>query len=140
MYNFGVRTPDIVAATLHGYIQKLQRRLGWAYKTASEVNKKESECSKKWYDQSVKCTKLEPGVLVLVRQKKHKISNRWENNPYHVIEYIGGHLPVYKVQLVGENTRFRVLHRNLLFPLTIGNESDEKQKKKEPKSINRCYL
>ena len=37
---FCVRTPDIVAFTLHGYIQKLQRRLHWVYKTASEVNKK----------------------------------------------------------------------------------------------------
>ena len=42
---FGVRTSDIVASTLHGYIQKLQRRLDWAYKTVNEVNKKESEQS-----------------------------------------------------------------------------------------------
>ena len=59
----------------------------------------------KQYDQNVKCTKLEPGDLVLVRQKtfkgNHKISNRWENTPYCVIEHVGGHLPVYKVQLVG---------------------------------------
>ena len=44
---FGVRTPDIVASTSHGFIQKHQRRLDWAYKTANEVNKKESELSKK---------------------------------------------------------------------------------------------
>ena len=116
---FGVRTPDIIASTSHGYIQKLQRRLEWAYKTANVINQKESECSKKWYDWNVKCTKLEPGDLVLVRQKafkgKCKISNRWENIPYHVIQCIGGHLPVYKVQLVGETTRFRVLHRICCF-------------------------
>ena len=55
---------------------------------------------------------------------------------YHVIEHAGGHLQVYKVQLVGEITRFRVLQRNLLFPLTVRNESDEKQQnmeEKEPK-------
>ena len=66
---FGVRTPDIVASTSHGYIQKLQGRLDWAYKTANEVNKKELECSKKRYDQNVKCTNLESGDPVLVRQK-----------------------------------------------------------------------
>ena len=66
---FGVRTPDIVAPTSHGYIQKLQKRLNWAYKTAHDVNKKESEHSKRKYDQNVKCTKLEPQDLVLVRQK-----------------------------------------------------------------------
>ena len=75
---FGVRTPDIVASTSHGYIKKLQRRLDWAYKTASEVNKRESKNSKKQYDQKVKCTKFEPIDLVLVRQEafkgKHKIT------------------------------------------------------------------
>ena len=35
---FGVRTPDTIASTSHGYIQKLQRRLDRAYKTANEVN------------------------------------------------------------------------------------------------------
>ena len=35
---FGVRTPDTIASTSHGYIQKLQRRLDWAYETANEVN------------------------------------------------------------------------------------------------------
>ena len=37
-------------------------------------------------------------------------------------------MPVYKVQLVDETTKFRVLHRHLLFPLTMRKESDEKQK------------
>ena len=128
---FGVRTPDIVASTSHGYIKKLQRRLDWAYKTANEVIKKESESSKKWYDQNVKSTKLETRDIVLFRQKafkgKQKISNRWENNLYHVIKHVGGPLPVYKVQLLGVNTRFRVLQRNLLFPLAMRDESDEKQ-------------
>ena len=102
--HFSVRTPDIVASTSHGYIQKLQKRLNWTYKTAHEVSKKESECSKR-YDRNVKCTKLEQGDHVLVIQKafkgKHKVSNRWESTTY-VIQCIGGHLPFYKIQLVGE--------------------------------------
>ena len=71
-----------MASTSHGYIQELQRRLDGAYKTAHEVNKREAEHSKKWSDQNVKCTKSEPGDLILVRQKafkgKHKISERWK--------------------------------------------------------------
>ena len=136
---FGVRTPDIIASTSHGYIQKLQRRLDWAYKTAYKVSKREAEHSKKQYDQKVKCTKLEPGDLVLVRQKtfkwKHKISDRRENTPYCVIQCIDGHLPVYAVQLVDETTRFWVLHRNSLFPLAMRNGSAEKQQnmEEEPK-------
>ena len=79
---FGVRTLDIMASTSQGYIQKLQKRLHWAYKTAHEVSKREAECSKKWYDWYLKCTKLQPGNCVLVRQKafkgKQKISDRLE--------------------------------------------------------------
>ena len=79
---FGVQTPDIVASTSHSDIQKLQKRLEWAYKTADEISKKESECSKKQYNQNIRCTRLELEDLFLVRQKafkgKHKISNRWE--------------------------------------------------------------
>ena len=53
-----------------------------------------------------------------------------------MIEHIGRHLPVNKVQLIGETTKFRILHRNSLFPLTMRNESDAKQQimeEKEPK-------
>ena len=34
---FGVQTPDTVASTSHSYIQKLQRRLDWAYEIADKV-------------------------------------------------------------------------------------------------------
>ena len=47
---FGVRTPDIVSSMSHTYVQKLQKRLEWAYKLAQEISKKESECSKRRYD------------------------------------------------------------------------------------------
>ena len=86
---------------------------------------------------------MELGDLVLVRQKafkgKHKISDRcdrWGNTPYWEIQHMGEHLPVYKVQLVEENTKTRTLHRNLLFPLALKGVSDEIQQnveEKEPK-------
>ena len=85
-------------------------------------------------------TKFESGHLVLVRQKafkgKHKISDRWENTTYHVIQCIGGHIPVYKIQLVGENTKIRILHRNLLFPLTVRNESEENNRIWKKENLN----
>ena len=93
---FGVRIPDIVPSTSHVYIQKLQRRLEWAYEAANVINQKESECSKKQYNWYVKCTKLEPGDLVLVGQRafkgKHKINDRWENTPVSCDSmHMGGH-------------------------------------------------
>ena len=50
-----------------------------------------------------------------------------------MIEWVGRHLPVYKVQLMGETTKFRIFHRNLLFPLTMRNEGDEKQQNMDEK-------
>ena len=92
------------------------------------------------YDQNVKCTKLESGDLALVRQKafkgKYKISDRWQNTPYEVIQCVGEHFLVYKVQLVGENTKTRTLHRNLLLPLALRNGSDETQQNLEEKEPN----
>ena len=44
-----------------------------------------------------------------------------------MIQCIGGHLPVCKVQLVDETTKFGVVCRNLLFPLAMTNASDTKQ-------------
>ena len=35
---FGLRMPDIVASTSHNYIQELQKRLKWAYKSDHEVS------------------------------------------------------------------------------------------------------
>ena len=85
-----------------------------------EISKKESEHSKQRYNQNVKCTNLEQGDHVLVTQKLSRESIKLVivgKPPYQVIQHVGEYLPVYKVQLVGENTKTRTLHRNLLFPL-----------------------
>ena len=118
---FGVRTPDVAAVTTHKYIRKLKNRMEWAFKKAAEVSLKESTRHKRYYDKKVKCSKLEPGDMVLVRQKafkgKHKIQDKWENVPYMVIEQVDPKLPVFRVESTGEKPRSRVLHRNMLFPL-----------------------
>ena len=43
---FGILTPDIVASTSHGYIQKLQKRLEWAYKTTDKIIKRSQNIPK----------------------------------------------------------------------------------------------
>ena len=66
---------------------------------------------------------MEPGDLVLVWKKgfqeKHKISDRWESNPYEVIKQREDGLPVF---VVTNNGQERVLHRNMLFPLNYQRE------------------
>ena len=61
------------------YAQKLYSRLQWAYQKPQENSKKESECHKKYYDQTMRCMKLGPDDLVMVRVKAltgdHKIAD-----------------------------------------------------------------
>ena len=66
---FGVRTPDLIATSTKNYVEKLQKRLAWAYRKAHEVNHREKTRNKKIYDRKVRCTKLEIGDKVLVRQE-----------------------------------------------------------------------
>ena len=76
-------------------------RLQWAYQKAQENSKKESEHHKKYYDQRMRCMKLRPDDLVMVRVKAltgdHKIANRWEDTPYQVIDQLDDQ-PVFRVR------------------------------------------
>ena len=51
------------------YAQKLHSKLQWAYQKAQENNKRESECHNKYNDQGMRCMKLKPDDLVMVRVK-----------------------------------------------------------------------
>ena len=86
---FGVITLDLTEVVTLKYVHGLQKRLEYAFKKAADFSRKEAQRSKKRYDKMAKTSKLEPGDLVLVRKKgfqeKHKISDRWESNPYEVI-------------------------------------------------------
>ena len=116
----GVRTSDLVATNTKNYVEKLQKRLAWAYKKAQEVNHKENKRNKKTHEKKVRCTKLEVGDKVLVRQKvfkkKHKIQDNWEEDVYVVVAQPNDNFPVFIV-LNERSKRSRTLHRNMLFPL-----------------------
>ena len=118
---FGVNYPDLSSTTLSKYVDKLHRRLKWAYEVANEFNLKEIKRHKAHYNRNIRSSKLETGDLVLVHQQgfrgKHKIQDRWENKPYVVIDRPYPDMPVYKVQLEDGDGKPEVLHRNLLFPL-----------------------
>ena len=101
---FGVRTPDLVATSTKNYVEKLQKRLAWAYKKGQEVNHKENKRNKRIHDKKVRCTKLEVGDKVLVRQKvfkkKHKIQGKWEEDIYVVVAQPNDNLMSTNVNLV----------------------------------------
>ena len=51
------------------YARKLWARLNWAFKIAKDINEKESQRQKQYYDRSMRCQKLIVGDVVLVKEK-----------------------------------------------------------------------
>ena len=109
------------------YIQKLRRRLSYAFQKASKYSDQQAKKYKQSYDKSVKGPQLHENDLVLVKivahKGRHKLQDRWEPEEYVVIEQPIAGTPVYKVKPVnGDNVR--TLHRNLLLPLGVKLEPD----------------
>ena len=125
---FGLNKPNCSDnSSKSRYIQKLRRRLNYAFQKASKYSDQQASKYKHSYDKSVKGPQLHEHDLVLVKivaQKgRHKLQDRWEPEEYVVIEQPIAGTPVYKVKPVnGDNVR--TLHRNLLLPLGVKLEPD----------------
>ena len=125
---FGLNKPNCSDnSSKSRYIQKLRRRLNYAFQKASKYSDQQASKYKHSYDKSVKGPQLHEHDLVLVKivahKGRHKLQDRWEPEEYVVIEQPIAGTPVYKVKPVnGDNVR--TLHRNLLLPLGIKLEPD----------------
>ena len=111
------------------YIQKLRRRLNYAYQKASKYSDQQAQKYKSSYDKSIKSPQLQVNDVVLVKivahKSRQKIQDKWEPEEYVVVEQPIAETPVYKVQPVtGGN--IRTLHRELLLPLGVKLEPDYK--------------
>ena len=119
--NLGTNLPEHGPTSSSKYIQDLERRLQWSYKLAQRHMEKQAEKAKKYYDRRVRCSKIEPGDLVLVKKfgfkGKHKIQDRWESQVYEVLESCHSSPLVFRVRREDGTGGVRVLHRNLLLPL-----------------------
>ena len=109
------------------YIQKLRRRLNYAFQKATKVASQQANKYKSSYDKSIKGPQLQEKDLVLVKilahKGRHKLQDKWEPEEYVVVEQPIAGTPVYRVQPVtGGN--IRTLHRNLLLPLGVKLEPD----------------
>ena len=109
------------------YVQKLSRRLNYAFQKATKVANQQANKYKSSYDKSIKGPQLRDKDLVLVKfvahKGRHKLQDKWEPEEYVVVEQPIAGTPVYRVQPVtGGN--IRTLHRNLLLPLGVKLEPD----------------
>ena len=125
---FGLNKPNCSDnSSKSRYIQKLRRRLNYAFQKASKYSDQQAGKYKHSYDKSVKGPQLHEHDIVLVKivahKGRHKLQDRWEPEEYVVIEQPIAGTPVYKVKPVnGDNVR--TLHRNLLLPLGVKLEPD----------------
>ena len=125
---FGLNKPNCSDnSSKSRYIQKLRRRLNYAFQKASKYSDQQANKYKHSYEKSVKGPQLHEHDLVLVKivthKGRHKLQDRWEPEEYVVIEQPIAGTPVYKVKPVnGDNVR--TLHRNLLLPLGVKLEPD----------------
>ena len=109
------------------YVQKLRRRLNYAYQKATKVANQQANKYKFSYDKAIRGPQLQEKDLVLVKivahKGRHKLQDKWEPEEYVVVEQPIAGTPVYRVQPVtGGN--IRTLHRNLLLPLGVKLEPD----------------
>ena len=113
------------------YVQMLKHQLEWAYNKAREVSAREAKRSKRRYDQKIRCSKLDVGDIVMVRQKgftrKHKVVDRWERDYYEVISQKSNGIPVFVIRSLGKDKRERTLHKNMLYPLSFQAQSEPEQ-------------
>ena len=109
------------------YVQKLRRRLNYAFQKATKAANQQANKYKSSYDKSIKGPQLQEKDLVLVKivahKGRHKLQDKWKPEEYVVVEQPIAGTPVYRVQPVtGGN--IRTLHRNLLLPLGVKLEPD----------------
>ena len=109
------------------YVQKLRRRLNYAFQKADKIANQQANKYKASYDKSIRGPQLQEKDIVLVKivahKGRHKLQDKWEPEEYVVVEQPIAGTPVYRVQPVtGGN--IRTLHRNLLLPLGVKLEPD----------------
>ena len=114
---------DPAISSKEHYATKLKKRLQYAYKVASSEAQKSAERHKSQYDLKVRESTVDVGDRVLVRnvgfKGKHKLADKWDKDPYVVLDKPNSNIPVFKVQKQSGNGPVRTLHRNMLLPFSL---------------------
>ena len=122
---FGVFVPELSEAITYKYVHELKKSSENAFLKADAFCVKEDLRSKQRFHRTAKSSKLLSWDLVLVKKKgfssKHKITNKWETEPYEIVSQRSDGLPV---STVVRNDRERTLHHNMLFPLGLQHDTE----------------
>jgi hypothetical protein len=118
---FGLNRHNERSGSITKYEDNLTERLRKSYQLASEAISKSQERQKDNYDLKSRGVVLEVADRILLRvvafDGRHKLAEKWEEDPYLVISQPNKDIPVYKVQREDGVGRVRILHINLLKPI-----------------------
>lgn len=110
----------------------MKDRLKFSYNFALKNIQNAQARQKRNYDMKIKSSVLKPDDLVLVKivafDGRHKLADKWENDPYVVINHPNDDIPIYRVKKQNGEGKIRVLHRNLLLPICSSSNIDDKPK------------
>ena len=140
-------TPDALSSTSKTeYVRRLKERLDFTYIKAAEEANRSAAVHKQHYDAKARNSVLKPGDLVLVKnvgiRGKHKIGDRWEQEPYVIIDQPNNDIPVFQVRRqITRSRKTRLLHRILLLPFMClprieEEEEAEEEEREEPEQVS----
>ncbi|XP_067655385.1 uncharacterized protein [Haliotis asinina] len=117
---FGIET-NKSHQSLTAYSESLKKKLQEAYTLASKASRRAQDKQKASYDLKTRGATVQTGDRVLVKtlafDGKHKLADRWEEDPYVVLLQPNQDIPVFVVQRESGEGRKRTLHRNHLLPI-----------------------
>ena len=121
---------------LQKYIESLKSKLQFSYNLAQESIRKSQRRQKQNYDLKVRGAVIQSGDRVLVKrvafEGKHKLSDKWEDEPYIVHSQPNPDVPVYVVRKETNDKHQRTLHRNLLLPIGYNIEDTPVRNNEKP--------
>ncbi|VDI12112.1 Hypothetical predicted protein, partial [Mytilus galloprovincialis] len=97
------------------------KRLKEAYELATKHSRIGKDRQKYNYNKKARSAILQTGDRVLVKilafDGKHKLADKWEEDPYQIVNQPNKEIPVYEVKKENGTGRKKTLHRNLLLPI-----------------------
>ena len=116
----GLQDPTEPISSREHYASKLKKRLDFAYKVAAREAQKSADRINANYD--LRKATLDVGDHVLIRnvglRGKNKLADKWNKDPYVVIDIPDRTVPAYKVQRESGIPTVQTLHRNVLLPFS----------------------
>lgn len=125
--------------TTEEWVQQHHERLALAYEKAGEQVRKASARGKRRYDRGTQALLLLPGERVLVQNSRSrgqgKLADRWDGQPYVVVEPAMEGGPTYRIRPEGKEGPVRTMHRNRLRVCTFQPQDLPVQPPQDPLDV-----